>query len=452
MSKARKVVWTKGMFLMPQHFQAQDQYFEDSLHFRAGISNFANWGFSRLAVDEASLVNGFFALRHCEGLMPDGLAFQAPLVDELPPGRQLAEHFPAARQDHLDVYLTVPEERAGARNVGSAAGDGARNSYRYIAETTSAVDVTVGTDDKAIQVARKSLRLSFEGESLDGFTSVCVARVVRSDAGTFVLSPEFMPPLIDIAASEPLLNLARRLVEIMTAKSASLAQTRRQKSHDLADFSNSEAADFWFLHTVNTYLPELQHLWKVRRGHPELLFRTMLRLAGALTTFALNESVRDLPEYEHANLGASFIALDERIRALLEIGWQSKCVAIPLRPTERFVWSGSFADERQLQAVQFLISVSSPIAVDELIAKFPRLAKISTTDELPRLIRSSLPGLSLRHQPSPPPSVRLNLSCHYFSLDSSGPIWERVLQARALSVFVPGEIVDPKMEIITILK
>jgi Bacterial Type VI secretion, VC_A0110, EvfL, ImpJ, VasE len=52
MSKAQKVVWTKGMFLMPQHFQAQDEYFEETLHFRAITSNFANWGLSRIGIDE----------------------------------------------------------------------------------------------------------------------------------------------------------------------------------------------------------------------------------------------------------------------------------------------------------------------------------------------------------------------------------------------------------------
>lgn len=437
------------MFLMPQHFQAQDDYFEQMLHFRGAVSSFANWGFSRLGVDEASLVNGLFTLRHCEGIMPDGLLFQAPLVDEVPPGRQIDEYFSATRQAHLDVYLAIPEE--SGRNFRMAEGK-AGDTYRYVAETRSAADATVGPEEtKAIQVAKKSLRILFDGENLDGFVSIRVARVVRSAAGTFVLSEDFIAPMVDIAASEQLLMLARRLTEIMAAKSASLSLTRRQRTPDLADFTNSEAADFWFLHTVNTSLPEMTHLWKVRRGHPELLFRTMLRLAGGLTTFALNETVRDLPDYDHNNLGPCFRALDERIRALLEIGWQTKCVAIPLRPTERFVWSGSFTDERQLEGAQYLLSVSSVISADELIGKFPRLAKMSSSPELTRLIQQSLPGLSLRYQPAPPSSVRLSLSCHYFSVDASGPLWERILQSRAFSVFVPGEIADPKMELLVVL-
>jgi type VI secretion system protein ImpJ len=452
MSKPQRVVWTKGMFLMPQHFQAQDDYFEQALHFRANVSSFANWGVSRLGIDEASLVNGLFTLRHCEGIFPDGLGFQAPLVDELPAGRPIDEFFVASRQSSLDVYLAIPQERPSARNYLIGSGESVANgAYRYTAEARNKIDSTLGSDEKVIQVARKALRILFDGESLDGFTTIRIARVMRSPAGTYVLSPEFIPPLLDISASEYLMMLTRRQIEVMMAKSASLALTRRQKSRDLADFTNSEAADFWFLHTVNSYLPELDHIWKVRRGHPDVLFRAMLRLAGALTTFALNESVRDLPDYDHNELGVSFKAMDERIRALLEIVRQSKCIIIPLRPVERFIWASNFVDERQVDATQFLISVSSPIAVDELISKFPRLAKISASEELTRLIRSSLPGLSLRHVQSPPSSVPLNLSCQYFSLSATGPLWERILQTRALSVFVPGEITDPKMELLTVL-
>jgi type VI secretion system protein ImpJ len=44
MKNLRRVVWSKGMFLTPQHFQSQDEYFEDSLQFRFTGSNFANWG------------------------------------------------------------------------------------------------------------------------------------------------------------------------------------------------------------------------------------------------------------------------------------------------------------------------------------------------------------------------------------------------------------------------
>jgi predicted component of type VI protein secretion system len=36
MKNRHRVVWSKGMFLNPQHFQAQDQYVEDTLHLTGG--------------------------------------------------------------------------------------------------------------------------------------------------------------------------------------------------------------------------------------------------------------------------------------------------------------------------------------------------------------------------------------------------------------------------------
>ena len=42
MKRQPRVVWTRGMFLSPQHFQSQDQYFSDLIQFRLAASNFAN--------------------------------------------------------------------------------------------------------------------------------------------------------------------------------------------------------------------------------------------------------------------------------------------------------------------------------------------------------------------------------------------------------------------------
>ena len=454
MSKAQKVVWTKGMFLMPQHFQAQDEYFEQELHFRASTSTFANWGLSGIGVDEASLVNGLFTLRHCEGVLPDGLTFEMPVAGELPAGRPVEDMFPPT-QATLDVYLAIPQVRPSARNFAivskSSEANNGQVSTRYVAEIRPVIDATMGSDEKPIQVGKKSFRFLFGGENLEGFTSMRIAQIGRSPAGTYVLSPKFIPPLLDIVASDYLMMLARRQVEVLTAKSASLAIPRKQRGRDLADFTTTEVANFWLLHTVNSYLPELKHIWKVRRGHPDVLYRAMLRLAGALTTFTLTQSVRDFPDYDHDNLGECFSALDLRIRELLETVLPSKCVTIPLQLTDKLVWSGTIVDERHLKDSQFVLSVSADVAVDELISKLPQLAKLSSPNEISRLVRNSLPGVVLRHLPTPPSAVPVKLDNEYFSLVQSGPLWEALVQARAVSVFVPGEIAHPKMELLVVL-
>jgi type VI secretion system protein ImpJ len=69
-----------------------------------------------------------------------------------------------------------------------------------------------------------------------------------------------------------------------------------------------------------------------------------------------------------------------------------------------------------------------------------------------RLVRKSLPGITLRHTPAPPPAIPLKLDNQYFSLGQNGGLWEGVTQSRTLSVFAPGEIVTPKMELLLVMQ
>src|ERR1017187_1787987 len=94
MRNLQRVVWSKGMFLGPQHFQTQDQYFEDTLQTRFAASHFANWGFWNLSIDAESLATGRVVLQVCSGVMPDGLVFEMPGSDDLPAGRNIQDYFP----------------------------------------------------------------------------------------------------------------------------------------------------------------------------------------------------------------------------------------------------------------------------------------------------------------------------------------------------------------------
>src|ERR1700712_5505341 len=103
MKTLQRVVWAKGMFLAPQHFQAQDDFFDDSLQFRTTASTNCNWGLTDIAMDQESLSNGLFSLRNCRGVFPEGLPFHLPDADLAPDSREITPHFPPTAQS-LDVY------------------------------------------------------------------------------------------------------------------------------------------------------------------------------------------------------------------------------------------------------------------------------------------------------------------------------------------------------------
>ena len=88
------VVWFEGMYLGPHHFQAQNRAFEDLVHFSASNLWFEPYGIVGQELDAEALRNGTVALVHTRGLFPDGLAFNMPENDPLPPARGIGDLFP----------------------------------------------------------------------------------------------------------------------------------------------------------------------------------------------------------------------------------------------------------------------------------------------------------------------------------------------------------------------
>lgn len=456
MRNRHRVVWTKGMFLTPQQFQTQDQFFEDALQFRFAASQFSNWGVTELDIDSEALGNGIFRLVKCAGVMPDGEPFDMPDTDELPPLRAAADHFPPSREA-LDVFLAIPGRRPRARNVtipetAGADPSGALPSTRYLAETLLFTDENTGNEEKPVQVARRTLRVLFEDEYRDGFSTLRIAQVTRNAAGIPILNPKFVAPCLNLASSSYLNMLLRRQIEILATKSAALSGPRRQRGKITAEFSPSETANFWLLHTVNSYLPELKHIWKVRKGHPEAAYVSMLRLAGALATFSLEAQPENLPDYDHNDLGRCFTLLDQNIRDLMETVIPSKFVAVPLETRDRFLWGGTVTEDQYFRNSQFYLAVSANMGVDDLIRKVPQLIKISAPDDIQRIIRNALPGLTLRHTPVPPSAIPIKLDNQYFVLNQGGDLWKAIMLSRQIAVHAPGEIVEPKMEVLIVLE
>jgi type VI secretion system protein ImpJ len=447
MRQMQPVLWTKGVVLTPQHLQTQDRFLEDLLEFQLSTLTYCPWGFHRLEIDREALAGGSIALTSAAGIFPDGLLFDLPHADPAPPPKPL-EGCWEKDQVSVDVYLSIPEHRPGGHNV---ALNGGERQTRYLAEVLLRRDENSGLGEKPLQVARKNLRLLLEGESLEGSSSLKVARVLRSRTGECQLDSRFVPPLIDICASEYLLLIARRLVEVLTAKSGALSGMRRQRNQGLADFTVSDVANFWLLYTVNTYLPQVHHLFETRRGHPAGLYSTMLALAGALTTFSSTVQPQHLPAYDHENLASCFTELDRMLRELLETVVPANCVSLPLTLTTTGVYATAIDQERYLAAQQIYLAIRADAGQPDLLRQVPKAVKVSSADQVDRLIKQALPGLSLTHVPRPPSAVPIKVNSQYFQVGRSGPEWDAIVRARNLAAYVPADLPNPHLELVLVL-
>jgi type VI secretion system protein ImpJ len=448
MRRLQPVIWAKGTFLSPQHLQAQDIFHEDLLQFRVDAHNFFPWGFRELALDREALGAGNLKIDRASGIFPDGLIFDIPASDPPPPAKPLASYFDPAHET-VDVHLAIPAWRFGSINVATGASGDA--DTRYLAEVALMRDENASQIERPVQIARKNFRLLVDREAREGTPAIKIARVRRADNGILQLDPSFVPPLLDITASEYLMSILRRLIEILTAKSATLSGMRRQKNQALAEFTASDIASFWLLYTVNTALAPLRHIFEVRRGHPELLFSELNALAGSLTTFSTKIFPRDLPLYDHRDLGACFRDLDDKLRYLLETVIPSNFVALALKQVQPSIYATTIDDDKYLQNTKLYLAINAEMPEADLIRKTPKLVAVCSTDHVENLVRHALPGLALRHLPVPPSAIPVKLNYQYFSLNQSGAPWEAIVRSRTVAAWVPADFPNAQLELIIVL-
>lgn len=444
MKQLQHVVWSKGTFLTPQHLQMQDQYLEDLLQFQLECCGLHMWGLAELQVDSKALREGQFSILKAKGILPDGMLFDIPDPDEAPALVALNQFFSEGRRK-MDIFLSVPEQLSKGANIGQESD----MKTRFVSKTLRVRDDNTGAAEKSIQIARKNLKLLVD-KNQDGNTAMQIARVVRTSNGGCELDENFIPPLIDIHGHDPLQRTIRGLVEIMAARSSQLATARRQKNQSLADFTVADIANFWLLYTINQYLPLFRHLIKRIPVHPEQLFRTMLLLAGSLTTFSSNIAPGDLPLYEHDQLEKCFWELNAKIKQLLRAVVPANVVSIPFKLVQPSIYSASIEDEKYLRDSRMYLAVSAGVGDQQLIQRAPALLKIGATAKVEEMIRRAVPGLVLTHVPNPS-EIAVKLKYRYFSLDLTGEIWEGIQRSKNIGVYVPLEFPRPELELIILL-
>ncbi len=447
MKHLRRLVWSEGMHLGPHHFQTQSRYFEDLIHFAASALWSNSFGVAGFAIDQEALRNGIVALIHARGILPDGLAFHMPDCDALPPPLPIAEIFPPTR-DSLVVSLAIQSLKPNGMNCATP-GDAAPGETRLVAEPQIVFDETTGRDERAVDLGCKQFHLLLGAEDSPELVTLPLARIRRSGAGYFVYDENFIPPCLTIGASEHLMMLLKRLIEILEDKSTTLSG---RAGRSWSDYSTGDIANFWLLHTVNSSLAPLRDIFSARRAQPEDLFGHMLKLGGALCTFALDSHPRDLPLYNHLDLETCFSQLDQHIRRHLETVAPTNVVSIPLERISEFYWAGNVTDQRCLDRARWILSMRSSLGEVDIMTRTPALVKICSKLFVPKLVERAIPGMPLTHIPVPPSSLGTRVDAQYFSVSRSGKCWEHIVQTREVGVYVPGDIPNADMELLVVLE
>jgi type VI secretion system protein ImpJ len=440
------------MHLAPHHFQAQGAFFEDALHFALSGLSHAPYGVAGCALDHDALRNGTVAVVHARGVMPDGLAFHIPDGDPPPPPREIHHLLSPARDGHL-VSLAIPAYRHGGANVAPPAGG--RAGARYTAESRVVRDETTGRDDRAVSVGRKNFRLSIDGDESDDEVTLPLARVRRDAAGHLVYDPHYVPPCLQIGASEPLLDRLLALVDHLDDACARISSQRRAPESARDGAADLDVAALWVVHAIRSCAAPLGHHLRARRARPEQLYTELARLAGALCTLARDSHPRMLPPYDHEQLGDCFGALDRHIRAHLELLQPLKRVLVPLRRTAAYLYTAAVPDWRCFGRSHWVLGVRTTdvaLGAAAVIAQVPEHVKVCSSRFAVELVKRARRGLTLEHLPVPPAAASPRADWQYFTIGKVGPCWEDITKTGEVGLYLPDTLADAELSLVVLLE
>ncbi|MBM3213017.1 type VI secretion system baseplate subunit TssK [Candidatus Poribacteria bacterium] len=451
MARFNKIVWNEGMFLGPHHFQQLELYHEGLLNFRFISSMPFHWGVTALEIDREALGNGNFILSSCRGVFSDGSRIDIPGTDEAPASRSIEEHFEPSLET-LEAYLAIPTYRVGSANCKLEESD--RSSItRYIRDYVKVVDENTGNNEQEISIARKNLKILFSDETLDGHDSIKIAEIQRTPNGTAALRDNYIPPCININASQALIGIVRRLTQLLTARSDDFRRHCRERGDGFYEFGTSDLTNFWLFQIINSVISELNHFYNTGRVHPEDLFRVLIRFAGAMTVFSVNIRPVDLPVYDHENLSDTFQRLNQIIQELLQIiGPTTKCKQIPLRKIQESIEGSIYESILESNLVspsnKFYLALKADLDQEMLIDEAERRMKIAASERISFLIGQAVRGIRLSFLRNPPSDIRTKAGFLYFALAPQSNYWDEVWTSKRLAIYVPPSSKNVELELI----
>lgn len=437
MGRKNKIVWSEGMFLQPQHFQQHDRYLENTINSRASALALFDWGFVNVKIDEQQLKLGKFALTECRGIFPDGTPFSLPEDDVLPLPIDIANGV----QDSI-VYLTLPVIRNEAVEFDSD--EEIELLARYHAKEFEVKDSYVNSDSrKVLHVGQLQSRLTTAEDDRSSYVCIGIARIVecRTDK-TIVLDDKYIAPMLNCAKSSNLQGYIEEILGLIKTRGEALANLVTSGSTG----GVAEVADFMLLQLVNRYEPLYRHFSLIDGLHPEVLYRSIVQLAGELATF-IDKTKRCKPfdEYKHEDLSETYTPVMEVIRQYLNMVLEQNAIPIPLSGPKYGVYAGKIPDRNLIDNAVFVIAVKADIPPDKISEFFPPQTKIGPVEKIQQLVRSALPGITIHALPVAPRQLPYHAGFSYFELNKKNEMWPQLKTSGGIAVQIGGEF--PGLEI-----
>jgi len=298
----RQIHWHEGMFLRPQHMQAADRHWRESLNDSEEWFHPFTWGLRSVEIDRDEVRNGFFTLRGCEARFRDGTKVSIP-ADGTTDRVELKSAMTGAGV--VTVYLAVPTLQPGRANVAETR---TADGPRYYLDRVKFCDENTGEADEPIAVRQVRARLLLSDQDDTGYVTLPLARVVRSaQAGAAAqIDDAYVPPLLALDAWPPLDQAVQSLTHQLSVKVDELAEQTADRAISFDSKVPGDAGRMLELAVLNAALAKFESVAFVPGLTPLAVYQELCGLVGQLAIFSDARRPPLLPRYDHADIGGCF--------------------------------------------------------------------------------------------------------------------------------------------------
>ena len=178
-------------------------------------------------------------------------------------------------------------------------------------------------------MGKLNFKLMFEDEDKSSYTSIPILKISEvSPEGKVVLDKRFIPPCIDIRASERLTQFSVEFATMIQHK----AETIVQRLGEVDQHGVSSVADFMLLQLLNRYEPLFWHMSSAEGIHPESFYQQLLQAEGEFATLCSSgKRPAEFCQYRHNDLTDCFSVYLSRLKSALSVVSDQRAIPLPIK-------------------------------------------------------------------------------------------------------------------------
>ncbi len=436
MKAIKPILWHQGLFLQPQHFQYHDFYIQSLLNPLMSYIQPHLWGVCNLSISEAVLNNQIFEIEEGQFIFQDGtwVSFPGNAVIQ---SRSFKDYWKEPEKS-LRVYLGLHKWNHSGENVTISKNpdETAPAGSRFISDINpeEIKDMYQKSAPAQIKFMNYDLKIFWEPE-LDGLSDYYLIPIaeLEYDGKNFKLLRDYIPPSISISSSDILYRMIKTIKEQVTTRCRVLSEYKIGKITQAIDLEVSYIVSFLSLMSLNRHLPALHQMTEVPAFHPYNAYCIICQLIGELSSYTdrvdamgrLRDGSQLLPEYDHENLGGCFSEAQLLISELLEaLSLAAENIINLVRENDYFsaeIPSGMFEARNA-----FYLLVKTSRNLNDMETLINNVAKISSAEQMPTLVKRALPGVRIEKMDAPPPGLPRRPDVLIFRLDRTSSSWMEI--------------------------